>query len=162
MHEPEITTLGTTQLVGLAKDMSLINNQTQSLWQQFSPRISEIKHKISSDKLSLQVYPKNYYKDFSPAKAFTKWAAVGVSNWDIIPEGLDRFTLESGLYAVFHYKGSSGDAASFFQYIFTEWIPKSKYVIDDRPHFEVLGDRYKNNDSNSEEDIWIPIKEKTI
>ena len=160
MQEPEIRRLDTTLLVGLAIEMSLMDNKTQSLWQQFSPRISEINHKVSTDKLSLQVYPENYYADFSPAKTFTKYAAVAVSSWDSIPKGLRRFSIESGTYAVFHYQGSSRDANSFFQYIFTEWIPNSKYAIDNRPHFEVLGDRYKNNDPNSEEEIWIPIKEK--
>jgi predicted transcriptional regulator YdeE len=29
---------------------------------------------------------------------------------------------------------------------------------DDRPHFEVLGKNYKNNDPVSEEEIWIPVR----
>ena len=36
----------------------------------------------------------------------------------------------------------------------------SKYSIDNRPHFEIIGEKYKNNDPNSEEEIWIPIKPK--
>jgi AraC family transcriptional regulator len=39
-------------------------------------------------------------------------------------------------------------------------VPASNYDLDDRPHFEILGDKYKNGDPNSEEDIWIPIKPK--
>ena len=70
---------------------------------------------------------------------------------------MEAFTLKEGLYAVFDYKGSSSDN-SIFHYIFSEWLPSSDYQIDDRPHFEVLGERYKNNDVNSEEEIWIPIK----
>jgi AraC family transcriptional regulator len=42
----------------------------------------------------------------------------------------------------------------------TEWLPNSAYALDDRPHFEALGEQYKNNDPNSEEEIWIPIKPK--
>jgi AraC family transcriptional regulator len=34
------------------------------------------------------------------------------------------------------------------------------FEVDDRPHFEILGIRYRNNDPNSEEEIWIPIIEK--
>ncbi|MFT5513068.1 MAG: AraC family transcriptional regulator, partial [Bacteroidia bacterium] len=48
-----------------------------------------------------------------------------------------------------------------FGYIFGEWIPNSIYDIDSRPHFEILGDKYKNDHPNSEEEIWIPIKEKS-
>ena len=71
----------------------------------------------------------------------------------------DHFVLEGGLYAVFDYKGSSADP-SIFQYIYTDCLPKSEYLLDDRPHFEILGEKYKNNDPESEEEIWIPIKTK--
>jgi AraC family transcriptional regulator len=67
------------------------------------------------------------------------------------------FSIPGGLYAVFDYKGSSTDS-SIFQYIFETWLPNSDYELDNRPHFEVLGDKYKNNDPASEEEIWIPIK----
>jgi AraC family transcriptional regulator len=69
------------------------------------------------------------------------------------------FTLAGGLYAVFDYKGSSNDY-SIFQYIFGTWIPDSNYLLDDRPHFEVLGEKYRNADPNSEEEISIPIRLK--
>lgn len=62
-----------------------------------------------------------------------------------------------GLYAVFDYKGSS-EVHKFIQYIYTSWLPNSEYKLDHRPHFEVLGEKYKNNDPNSEEEIWIPIQ----
>jgi AraC family transcriptional regulator len=67
--------------------------------------------------------------------------------------------LTGGLYAVFDYKGLSTDN-SIFQFIFGTWLPSSEYDLDDRPHFEVLGNKYKNNDPTSEEEIWIPIKMK--
>jgi AraC family transcriptional regulator len=46
----------------------------------------------------------------------------------------------------------------FFTYIFTRWLPASGYQLDNRPHFEILGDKYKNNDPESEEEIWIPVR----
>ena len=49
-----------------------------------------------------------------------------------------------------------------FQYIFGTWLPTSIYTIDNLPHFEILGKKYKNNDPTSEEEIWIPIKLKGI
>ncbi|MBL7922291.1 MAG: GyrI-like domain-containing protein [Bacteroidia bacterium] len=72
---------------------------------------------------------------------------------------METFLLAGGLYALFDYKGSSGDP-SIFQYIFGTWFPSSEYFLDDRPHFELLGDKYKNNDPTSEEEIWVPIKPK--
>lgn len=158
--QPRIETLKPKKLVGLHLNMSLAHNLTGQLWRQFAPRIQEIPNRVSNDKLSLQVYPPNYYAQFSPVTPFTKWAAVEVKSVDELPEGLRTLELEGGLYAVFDYKGSSADT-SIFQYIFSEWLPKSNYAVDDRPHFEVLGPKYKNNDPNSEEEIWIPVREKS-
>ena len=139
--------------------MSLVNNKTGQLWGQFAPRIKEIQNRATTDKISMQVYPPRYYEQFNPNNEFVKWAAVEVTNFEHIPEGMQSFVLPEGLYAIFEYKGSSADT-SIFQYIFSEWLPHSEYTVDDRPHFEVLGSKYKNNDPNSEEEIWIPIKEK--
>ena len=72
---------------------------------------------------------------------------------------METFLLEGGLYAVFIHRGSSTDTSTF-HYIFSTWLPKSNYILDSRPHFEVLGEKYKNGDPDSEEEIWIPIKLK--
>ena len=90
---------------------------------------------------------------------FDKWAAVEVSKFDAITEGMESFILNEGLYAVFDYKGLSTDVQIFI-YIFTEWLPNSNYLLDERPYFEILGSKYKNNDPESEEEIWIPVKPK--
>jgi AraC family transcriptional regulator len=90
---------------------------------------------------------------------FEKWAAVEVSEFNSVPEGMASFILNSGHYAVFYYKGLSTDT-EIFRYIFGIWLPGSGFELDDRPHFEVLGEKYKNNDPDSEEEIWIPIKAK--
>ena len=156
---PKITNIEQKKLIGQRLSMSLLQNKTGQLWGQFAPRIKEISSRTSSNKISMQVYPTDYYKNFSPANEFEKWAAVEVSNFNEVPEGMETFILDGGLYAVFDYKGSSADP-SIFQYIFSVWIPNSKYLVDDRPHFEVLGEKYKNNDPDSEEEIWIPIREK--
>lgn len=156
---PRIEKLAAKKLIGHHINMSLSNNQTGQLWGQFAPRIKEIQHRASADKISLQVYPPSYYSPFSPHTAFEKWATVEVTSFDNLPNGMKPFMLEGGLYAVFDYKGSSADP-SIFQYIFSNWLPNSNYRVDDRPHFEVLGTKYRNNDPNSEEEIWIPIREK--
>lgn len=109
----------------------------------------------------MQIYPPKYYQHFSPQNEFEKWATVEVEDFASVPDGMKSFVLPTGLYAVFDYQGASSDNA-IFQYIFSVWIPNSNYTVDDRPHFEVLGPNYKNNDPNSEEEIWIPIKNKTI
>ena len=155
--ETKIVNMAARQLVGLKTQMSITNPKTLELWQSFGPRISEIEQKLGRDKISMAIYSPHHFKAFNPEAEFEKWAAVEVQNQSSIPEGLESFEIPAGTYAVFHYRGSSADP-SVFQYIFSEWLPKSGFQIDDRPHFEILGDKYRNNDPNSEEEIWIPIK----
>jgi AraC family transcriptional regulator len=75
---------------------------------------------------------------------------------------MESFLLTGGLYAVFIHKGSASAGPKTFQYIFGTWIPNSIYDVDNRPHFEILGNKYKNEDPDSEEEVWIPIKLKKI
>lgn len=157
--EPRIEKLDEKKLIGFHIKMSLSQNRTGQLWGQFAPRIKEIQNRTSEDKISMQIYPPSYFKQFNPTTEFEKWATTEVSNFEYIPKGMKSFNLKEGLYAVFDYKGSSSDN-SFFQYIFLKWLPNSNYEVDDRPHFEVLGSNYRNNDPNSEEEIWIPIRKK--
>ncbi|GGD72498.1 hypothetical protein GCM10011412_07690 [Maribacter cobaltidurans] len=137
--------------------MNIIENRTSELWSKFMPNISQVENRISKEFISLQNYPKGYFQDFDPTRTFEKWATVEVSEVLKMPKEMGHFVLEEGNYVVFDYKGLSNDT-SIFQYIFNEWLPSSPYQLDNRPHFEVLGEKYKNNDPNSEEEIWIPIQ----
>jgi len=123
------------------------------------PRRKEIVNNLTSDLVSLQVYEPGHFEDFNPGREFEKWALVEVSDVTNVPTGMEVFNCPKGTYAVFLYKGSSQDK-SIFKYIFSSWLPSSAYVIDDRPHFEVLGAKYKNGDPESEEEIWIPVKRR--
>ena len=158
MH-PRIEILKAKKLVGNRLRMSLAKNKTGQLWASFVPKIRDIKNRLSADKISLQIYDRLYYKDFNSANEFEKWATVEVADFNDVPTAMETFRLSGGLYAVFDYKGSS-NAGGIFKYIFMTWLPSSDYQLDYRPHFEVLGDKYKNNDPTSEEEIWIPIKKK--
>jgi PhnB protein len=63
---------------------------------------------------------------------------------------------------VFLYHGAADDAANTFGYILGEWIRDSDYDLDNRPHFEILGEKYKNESPDSEEELWIPVRPKVI
>ncbi|PZR25228.1 MAG: GyrI-like domain-containing protein [Citrobacter freundii] len=154
---PEIKNCGNKLLAGKHTTTSLTNNKTGELWRTFMPLRSILKTIKGNDLYSLQLYPADYFLQFNPSTSFEKWAMIEVASASDLPEGIETFSLQDGLYAVFHYKGSSLDT-SIFQYIFTQWLPESGYVLDDRPHFELLGEKYKNGDPESEEEIWIPVK----
>jgi len=157
---PRIEQLQEKKLVGKQIITSIANNQTFSLWSSFMPRRKEIVNTVSTDLFSMQVYPYDFDFTFSNLSVtFQKWATVEVTDFENIPEEMETYVLPAGLYAVFEYKGLNTDT-KIFEYIFGTWLPSSQYNIDNRPHFEILGAKYKNNDPNSEEEIWIPIKLK--
>jgi AraC family transcriptional regulator len=59
-----------------------------------------------------------------------------------VPAEMEKFVLPGGLYAVFYHKGIYTDT-DIFQYIFGTWLTASEYELDKRPHFEILGCKYK-------------------
>jgi AraC family transcriptional regulator len=157
--EPEFKILLPKKLIGQRIITSFSENRTVELWQKFMPHRKEINNNLTSDLISMQVYPDSYdFKSFNPITRFEKWAAVEVADFDTIPEGMETFTLFGGLYAVFIHKGAASTGSKTFQYIFGTWLPASDYELDNRPHFEILGKKYKNDDPASEEEVWIPIK----
>ncbi len=156
---PIIKTISEKKFIGKSLTMSLADNKTFELFSNFMPRKKEIVNPVIDAIFDLKVYPEAYFLAFNPVTPFTKWALLEVSNFEDIPNGMDTFTLESGLYAVFHYKGLNTDN-NIFEYIYGTWLPNSDYILDNRPHFDVLGEKHQNNDPNSEEEIWIPIKPK--
>lgn len=156
---PRIETLSEKKLIGKRLQMSFSNNLTTKLWRSFMSRRKEIQNTVGTDLFSLQNYENiNPFEDFNPESIFEKWASIEVTDFNNIPEGMEAFTLKGGLYAVFDYKSNSPE---IFQYIFQTWLPNSNYKLDKRPHFEVLGEKYKSNDLDSEEEIWIPISFST-
>lgn len=154
--QPRIEILKERKMVGQRMQMSLANNKTAELWQGFMPRRNEIQIPVSNDLYSIQVYNPQYFAQFSLLNSFEKWAAREVSDFEEIPAEMETLVIEAGQYAVFDYKGSSLDFR-IFEYIFGTWLPNSAYKLDNRPHFQVLGEKYKNADPESEEEIWIPI-----
>jgi AraC family transcriptional regulator len=146
-------------IVGKRMRMTFSDNRTSELWRSFMPRRKEIINTKSSVLYSIQIYGKEFdFRNFDPEAEFEKWAGVEVEDFNSVPAGMETFVLEEGLYAVFLHKGPAGKGEETFRYIFSNWLPQSGYLIDNRPHFEILGEKYKNDDPASEEEIWIPVK----
>ncbi|MGL1887136.1 MAG: GyrI-like domain-containing protein [Reichenbachiella sp.] len=161
MIDPRIENIKTKKFVGVSMNMSLEDNQTFKLWSSFMPQVKEITNRVTQDLVSLQVYEDgSHFKQLDPKALFTKWSLAEVADFSNIPEGLTKFELESGLYGVFTHHGKAELFPKTMGFILGMWLPHSKYSLDHRPHFELLGSKYKNDDPDSEEEIWIPLKLK--
>lgn len=159
---PEIKELEPKILVGIKKEVSVLTMDNVTHWKNFVSRKDEIVNPIKGEYYSVQYYGKEYsFVNFNPAATFNKWAAIAVTNAEQVPTGMQVLELKGGLYAVFLYQGMAKDFSTAFQYIFTKWLPRSGYQLDQRPHFEFLDDRYLGAaNPDSVEEVWIPIKNK--
>jgi len=159
--EPEIKIMESKKLAGQRMQMTYANDRTGELWRSFMQRRKEIQHSVGTDLYSVNVYPAQFdFSHFDPNLTFEKWAATEVPDFNRVPDSMERFILPAGLYAAFIHKGAAVEGIKTFGYIFGTWLPQSGYVLDQRPHFEILGEKYKNNDPSSEEEIWIPVRMK--
>lgn len=157
--QPQIVTISSKKLIGTSKAMSLAHDATYNLFRSFMPRKKEISNLKDSKVYDIRIFPDDFFEAFNPVNEFTKWAAVEVTAVQNIPDKMSVFELQEGKYAVFKYKGLTPDS-TIFLYIFTKWLPTSGFELDHRPHFDILDAKTKIGDPNSEEEIWIPIKEK--
>lgn len=139
-------------------EMSFNHNKTFELWKSFMPRRKEIAEGMNDLLYSVQVYYTTFdIINFNPDEKFVKWATVEIPSQAKIPEGMNELIISGGVYAVFRHRGAGKTAPATYQFIFGTWLPNSGYRLDNRPHLEVLGDKYKNDDPDSEEEMWIPI-----
>lgn len=158
--KPEVKIISEKKLIGMRSEMTLSNDETFELWNRFMPRRKEIQNQLSTELYCLQVYNNALdFNDFDQNTLFEKWATVEATNHSDIPEQMEAYLLQGGKYAVFQHKGTEADFYKTAQYIYGKWLPNSAYELDDnRAHFQILGAKYKNNDPNSEEEVWVPIK----
>lgn len=156
---PIIKEISPIHLVGQGKTTSLAQFQVSELWKNWMPIFKKLNNKHNTY-YSISVYPDDFFSAFNPEKAFEKWAAIETDASDLTQYDLQQFTIPGGLYAVFIHKGNTNEFLKTSTYIYYTWLPSSEFMLDDRPHFEILGEKYKMNDPESEEEVWIPIKRK--
>lgn len=154
--QPDILQFPETKLVGISRSMSFSDYKVGELWQSFMPRRGEIVNTVSADLYHVQVNPLHY--NFSPEVVFEKWAALEVNAFSNIPEGMLKLIIPAGRYAVFTYRGDGSNASDFFRSIFMQWLPEAQLQWENRPQFEILGEKYKKSSPDSEELIYIPVK----
>jgi len=157
---PKLIELQPKRLMGLHAQLSYAHYAVAPMWQELMPKRKDLIGLKGAELFSVQYFSPDFFQKFSPMNTFDKWVAVEIEDDAVVPAGWVEFIIEGGLYAVFSYKGDQSGAQQAFQYIFGQWLPQSGYELDDRKHFEILDHRYKKDDINSEEDIYIPVRIK--
>jgi len=160
--KPEILEIEPRKIIGKCVTTTLSFDDTAALWQDFMSRHKEIKNRVDSGFYSVQVYPFGFkVEEFTRETEFERWAAVEVTDFDTVPEGMQTKVIAGGLYAIFTHVGPVKEFVKTSNYIYGTWLPQSEYKLDERAHFERLGEKYYGPEHpESEEEIWLPIQLK--
>lgn len=145
------------ELIGIRRSMSLVNDNTYSLFHQFMKLLISIGKKDCL-KYDVRMFPEAY--SGNAESTFIKWAAIDPENDMKFPDEFEKLPLIEGKYAVFLHQGSAVEAFRTFQYIFNCWFPESGTEPDQRLHFDVLPPEYKYDDPKGQHEIWIPVRDK--
>ncbi len=157
-----VETISSKKFIGCMAEVSMLNNTTPLLWKNLMPKRKDIENIVGSNLYSMQIYTSKLDLNiFTPQTVFQNWAMVEVSSFENSPNDIQTHTLTGGMYAVFDYRGTPANIEAFAKKVFGEIIPSSLYEVDEREHFQVLGERYKRDSEDSEEEFWIPIKIKS-
>lgn len=149
-------------LVGKRLMMSWMNDRNAELYRQFMPQRHSILHRINNTVFSVQCYSKSIETYFQqPGLEFEKWAAVAVTDSSALPQEMEVLQILAGEYLTFIYRGTVMEYPATARYVFGEWLPASEYIVDDRPHFEIIPEGYRPDDPNAEEEVYIPVKRKS-
>jgi AraC family transcriptional regulator len=155
--EPKIVTKDEFNVVGMRYYGENKNNEISQLWDQFIPRIHEIKDPVTREITFGVCYP---VEDQTENGEFEYIAAVEVHDFDEIPEGMVGRTVPTQKYAVFTHKGLVEKIGDTYKCIYGMWQPKSGYDLVKAPDFEYYNERFDpDNQEESELDIYIPITE---
>lgn len=145
------------RLAALEGKMSFRDDLTPTLWRAFAMIRRHFPERFSTTQYSVSLYPARFFLDFSADRSFLKWAAAPMTGDTDPPGALKWLDIPPGRYAVFEYRGAAEGGASFFEYIFKEWLPQSGFILDTRPHFEILPPDYRPDDIDATEWVYIPV-----
>lgn len=159
MIDPEIRQASEIKLIGISKQVRINDPATVEIWKSFVPRRDEVKNRVDQNLYSVHIYDHDFKpENVTPQTIVTRYASVQVDSFSNIPDGMETLTIPAGVWAVFTFKGTPQQFPETWMQFMFEWLPSSSYQLDSRPHFEMLGNKYKHNDPESEEEVWIPVR----
>lgn len=155
--EPRFVETEKIMVIGL---MANFNDESKKgipdLWAAFAPRMGEINARIEGTTYGV-CFPAALNEE-----NFDYMAAVPVSNFDAVPEGMVARTVPAHKFAVFTHKTGDdslhNDLQKSVQYIWGTWLPNSGYEHARVPDFELYDERMDTITGKGEFDLYLPVK----
>lgn len=151
--EPKVKNIEPRKIVGMKYVGSMGHPVLNNLWGTMNSRVDEIKNMVGNGYgLNLSVEEKD--GDF----IIEYLAGFDVSNYESIPEKMEKYDLPGGKYLVFEHKGHVSKTPDTFEYIYGTYLPKSDYEKDNsRPDFEYYSHEFNPQSEDSKFYIYVPI-----
>jgi AraC family transcriptional regulator len=148
-------------LIGLSTTLTLHTFNPSVVWREFRQQFREMEDGYDGHLYNVKVLPPSCsLSELTPAKEFTLWAAREFNPPHAYPANWKTLLIPKGEYAVFNYKGNAANFASFYRNLILHEIPFAGLECDARPAFERFLPGYDPTDDQSEEEVWIPVKNR--
>ncbi len=149
--EPRFVSLPVFALVGLKMRVQPQGKVPGQLWDEFGPRMGEIRHRAGPD----VAYGLTNNMDMDLGE-FDYMAAMQVSSAVDIPDGMASFNVPAQHYAVFPC--TIPTLREVFDQIYGVWLPASGYVRTSGPELELYGETFDPRDPASLFEVYIPVQ----
>ncbi len=149
--EPKIVTKPAFTIVGMRYQGLNKNNEIKAMWDQFLPRMNEVKNRINRE----TSYGLCSALENVPEGEFEYVSGVEVGTLSEIPEGMVARTAPAQKYAVFPCTLKTiGEA---YAYAFQTWLPTSGYRPAGTPDFELYDADFDPESDDPILYVYIPI-----
>lgn len=144
------------KFVGIGVDTSVqkASQDCPKVWQTFMERYKEIKNYVGG--------MKNYGVAINPNEkecTFRYVASAEVSEFEDIPEGMEKVEIPEENYFVFLHKGKLDKLGQTYGAIMEEMEKEPKKKQKEEFWVEFYDHRWKKDKDESEFEIWIPVLE---
>lgn len=153
MKEAKIVHLDSFLVVGLPYLGDNENNEIGQLWEEFIPRIPEIRHIAPGPEVSYGICSPH------PSGLIDYIAALPVTSLEDIPSGMIGKAIPAQTYVILPAYGLA-DIGPTYQMIMEEWMPASGYKPVDGSDFEFYSETFNPEDPRSVVDIYFPVQKR--
>ncbi len=148
--EPRFVALPAFTLVGMMMRVRPGGKVPGQLWDEFGPRMGEIKHVTGPD----MAYGLTANMDMGSGE-FDYMAGLQVSSADGMPAGMVSYDVPAQTYAVFPC--TIPTLREVFDHIYGIWLPASGYARTAGPELELYGETFDPQDPASVFEVYIPV-----
>lgn len=149
--EPKIVSRPAFAVVGVKYHGKNENDEIKQMWQDFGPRMSEIKHVVNS----CVCYGVCANTDEESGE-FDYVAGFEVESVADIPEGMESMEVPEATYALF--TTTLPAIGETFHNANHTWLPQSGHRPTGGPELEVYGEEFDPQDPASTFGVYIPIE----